>query len=248
MEEREEQIIEVADDEDLETRIARPRAALSPATGSEHHRSYKTYILLPVLFLLVTLFGGLRFSAADGSFIFLKPELICLVFAALTMALFVRSGSIEINGWFGEHKPIVANAASTAVLLTFFTATVQLYNSLMPEQGLTFWVVGFCFFWTIWNALFADFDARKLFKNLAAVFGLAFAVKYLVLANLTAAPAGSWWQRLFDNPGKEAFTWLLDLPSYSSATGYLQFFTLVLYVIGLLLTPSSVTRRSLKPE
>lgn len=247
MEEREDQIIDVTEGDDLETRIARPRA-LGPAAADENRRSYLIYILIPSLFLLVTLFGGLRFSASDGSFIFLKPESICLVFAALTMVLFVRSGSIEINGWVGENKPFLENSASTAILLTFFTATVQLYNSLMPEQGLTFWVVGFCFFWTIWNALFADFDARKLLKNLAAVFGLAFAVKYLVLANLTAAPAGSWWQRLFDNPGKEAFTWLLDLPRYSSATGYLQFFTLVLYVIGLLLTPSSVTRRSFKPE
>lgn len=247
MEEREDQIIELADDE-VETRIARAMATQRSTADTEPDRSYRIYILLSALFLLVTLFGGLRFSAADGSFIFMKPELICLVFTALTMVLFARSGSIEIDGWLRENRTILKNAASVAVLLALSAATVQLYNSLLPEQGLMFWVVGFCFFWTIWNALFAEFDARKLFKNLAAIFGLAFVVKYLVLTNLTAAPAGSWWQRLFENPGKEAFTWLLDLPKYSSATGYLQFFTLILYVIGLLLTPSRVFHASPKPE
>ncbi len=189
MNEGADQIIEIEDD-DLQTRIARPRA-LQPRPDRDDRKPYLVYILLPVLFLIVTLFGGIRFAAADGSFIFLKPELVCLVFAALTMLLFVRSGAIEIGGWLNESRPLVENASSLAVLITLFTGTVQLFNSLLPEQGLTFWVVGFCFFWTIWNALFADLDARKLFKNLAAIFGLAFVVKYLILTNLTAAPAGS---------------------------------------------------------
>ena len=37
----------------------------------------------------------------------------------------------------------------------------------------------------------------------------------------------------------QAFTWLLDLPRYSVGTGYIQFFTVVLYMIGLYLTPRS---------
>lgn len=73
-----------------------------------------------------------------------------------------------------------------------------------------------------------------------ALYGLAFAVKFLVLANITAAPTGSWWQRLFENPGKEAFTWLLELPKYSAGTGYIQFFTLTLYLIGLFLIPRKI--------
>ncbi len=137
---------------------------------------------------------------------------------------------------------MLANASSIAILITLFTATVQLYSSLLPEQGLTFWVVGFCFFWTIWNNLFAEFDPKRLLRSMVGLFGLAFVVKYLVLTNLTAAPDGSWWQRLFENPGKEAFTWLLDLPKYSAGTGYIQFFTLSLYLIGLFLLPRSLRR------
>ena len=203
-------------------------------------KEYLTYLFLPAIFLTVTLLGGLRLGATDNAFIFLKPALICLVFATLTLVLFFRSGMISLEGWIAEDQPLLQNAASLAILLTLFTATVQLYNSLLPEQGLTFWVVGFCFFWTIWNNLFAEFDAKRMLRSMIALFGLAFVVKFLVLANITGAPTGSWWQRLFENPGKEAFTWLLELPKYSAGTGYIQFFTLALYLIGLFLIPRKI--------
>jgi hypothetical protein len=67
-------------------------------------------------------------------------------------------------------------------------------------------------------------------------------VKYLVLANLTATGEANWLQRIFENPAKEAFTWLLDLPRYGTGTGYIQFFTVALYMVGLLLTPRSTKR------
>ena len=123
------------------------------------------------------------------------------------------------------------------MLVTLFAATVQLFNSLLPEQGLPFWVVGFCFFWTIWNNLFAGLAAKRVFQSLMAVFGLAFVTKYLVLANLTATGDAGWLQRIIENPAKETFTWLLDLPRYSPGTGYIQFFTVALYLIALTLTP-----------
>ncbi len=205
--------------------------------ASDSKLTYLTHIILPLIFLAVTLLGGLRLGALDNAFIFLKPALVCLVFAALSLVLFFRSGMIAMDGWLGEDRPVLQNAANFAVLLTLFTATVQLYNALLPEQGLPFLIVGFCFFWTIWNNLFAAFDAKRLLRSMIALFGLAFVVKYLVLANLSAAPAGSWWQRIIENPGKEAFTYLLDLPHYSAGTGYIQFFTLALYLIGLFLIP-----------
>jgi len=202
-------------------------------------KAARIYILLPLLFLVVTLLGGLRFAADDNAFIFLRPALVCLVFGALTLLLYFRSNLIALDGWFASDLPALKIAANAAVVLTLFAATVQVFNSLLPEQGLPFWVVGFCFFWTLWNNLFAEFDTKKLLKSLFALFGLAFVVKYLVLANLTAPPAGGWLQRMYENPGKEAFTWLLDLPRYAAATGYIQFFTLAIYMIGLFLTPRS---------
>ena len=222
--------------------IPRPDAILQ----RRYQTAYLPYIVLPGIFLAVALLGGLRLAAVDNAFIFLKPALVCLVFAALTMVLFIRSGLISLDGWLLEDRPMLQNVANLMVLLTLFAATVQLYNSLLPEQGLPFWIVGFCFLWTIWNNLFAEFDPKRLLRSLIALFGFAFVVKYLVLANLTAAPTGSWLQRLIENPGKEAFTWLLDLPRYSDGTGYIQFFAIFLYLIGLFLLPRRVNER--RPE
>lgn len=209
--------------------------------AQHNHGPSLIYLLVPAVFLLVTFLGGLRLGAADNAFIFLKPQLICLVLAAMTLVLFVRSGLIVIETWFGEHRTILDNAASAAVLSTVFAGSVQLFNSLLPEAGIPFWVVGFCFLWTIWNNLFSGFDPRKLIKSLVALFALAFAVKYLLLANLTAAPSGGWLQSIIANPGQELITWLLDLPRYAVGTGYIQFFTLGLYLLGLLLIPRTVS-------
>jgi hypothetical protein len=212
--------------------VARPAAREQTSQGQ-----FLRYIALPLLFVTVALLGGLRLSGLDSSFIFVKPPLLCLIFASIMLALFFRSGLIRLNGWLAEDFPLLKNMANAAILASLFAATTQLFNSLIPERGVPFWIVSFCFFWTLWNNLFAEFDTKKLLRSLGALFGLAFVIKYLVLANL-AAPAGrTWFERLTENPGQEAMTWLLDLPSFSAGTGYIQFFAGGLYLLGLFLLP-----------
>jgi hypothetical protein len=216
--------------------IARP---VSAEFELRQRRLYLRYLLLPFLFLTVALLGGLRIDGTDRSFVFLKPSLLCLILAVIMLTLFFRSGLLRLNGWFGEDMKMLKNVANAGVLLTLFAATSQLFNSLLPEQGLTFWIVAFCFFWTLWNNLFADFDTKKLLRSLGALFGLAFVTKYLILANLTAPAGRSWFEALTENPGQEAVTLLLDLPRFSASTGYIQFFAAALYLFGLFLLPSS---------
>ena len=240
------EILEDANDERFVTKIdgrtsenAIENKKQAPNDKRQNQKSNLQYILLPLIFLVVALLGGLRFDAASSTFLFLKPALICLVFASALLFLFFRTRLIKLDGWFAERFSTAKNAANTGVLLTLFFASAQIFNSLLPERGLPFWTIAFCFFWTLWNNLFAEFDARKLIKSLVGMFALAFFVKYLILANLAAPPSESFWQRLTENPTKEAFTYLLDLPQFAAATGYVQFFTLGFYLIGLFL---------LKPE
>jgi hypothetical protein len=221
--------------------------ASKPANRPSNQKFFLRYVVLPFAFLTVALLGGLRLNDADSSFIFLKPPLLCLIFSAIMLALFFRAGLLRVDGWFSEEFSIVKNLANGAVLVTLFAATTQLFNSLLPEQGLPFWIVGFCFFWTLWNNLFADFDTKKLLRSLGALFGLAFVVKYLVLSNLTAPSSESWLRAIIENPGKEAFTWALDLPRFSSGTGYIQFFAIAFYLLGLFLIPAS-TRDSISND
>jgi hypothetical protein len=200
----------------------------------------KTYLLLPFIFLTVTLLGGLRLSTGANDFLFLKPALVCLIFAAILLILFFRANLIRVGDWFSEDFSLTVNTANALVLFTLFSASVQVFNALLPERGLPFWIIAFCFFWTLWNNLFAEFDAKKLLKSLGALFAVAFVSKYLILANLTAPPSESWLQGLWENPARETLTQLLDLPRFSAGTGYIQFFTLALYLIGLFLFPQSV--------
>jgi hypothetical protein len=203
----------------------------------------RNYLLLPFIFLTVTLIGGLRLSETNNAFIFLRPALVCLIFAAILIVLFFRARLIQLDGWFSESFTTLKNTANFLVMLTLFAASVQIFNAVLPERGVPFWIVGFCFFWTLWNNLFAEFDVRRLLQSLGGLFGLAFVVKYLILANLAAPSAESWWQSILQNPTQTAFTWLLDLPKYSAGTGYIQFFTLLFYLVGLfLLAPTSIQK------
>jgi hypothetical protein len=184
-------------------------------------------------------------SAENNAFLFLKPALVCLILATILLILFFRGEMIRLAGWFSEDFSTLKNFANGFVLLTLFCASTQVFNALLPEKGLAFWIVGFFFFWTLWNNLFIDFQARRLLQSLGSLFGLAFVVKYLVLASLISTGESTWTQRILESVMKEASFGLLDLPKFSSGTGYIQFFTLVLYVVGLiLLSPASGPRSS----
>ena len=244
------ELLEVSSDEEIETQKAnklstKPKGQKAKDKG-QTQTSYLQYIFLPLIFLTVALLGGWRFGATDSAFIFLKPPLVCLIFATLLIVLFFRAHLITLDGWFSESFSTLKNIANGAVLLTLFAASTQVFNSLLPESGLPFWIIAFCFFWTLWNNLFAAFDTKRLLQSLGGLFGLAFVVKYLVLANLTAPANQSWWQAISSgNLTKETFTYLLDLPKFSPATGYIQFFALVFYLIGLFLVkPAIVNRKS----
>jgi hypothetical protein len=224
-----------------------PKTELEVASKTPDHTNlnalYLRYLVLPAIFLTVALLGGLRI-ASDGAFVFFRPPLVCLIFAAILLVLFARSGVLQLDGWFSESFTPLKNTVNGFAIATLFAAAVQIFNSLLPEQGLTFWIVAFCFFWTLWNNLFADFDPRKLFRSLGGLFGLAFVAKYLVLANLTAPGGKTWFEALTENPGQEAITRLLDLPRYAGSTGYIQFFAVGLFLLGLYLFPATTNDRN----
>lgn len=208
--------------------------------GRERTRAVRLYIFLPLVFLTSALLGGLRLASPDGAFVFVTPALICLLFGVLLMVLFARGGMVSVEGWFSDDFSTVHNVANGAVLASAYAATVQVFNSLLPETGIPLWVVAFCFAWTLWNNLFAEFDGKKLLRGMIALFTFAFVAKYVILAGLTVPSGeGGWLRSLIENPGRETMTWLLDLPRYNSGTGYIQFFCLALYLGGLYLLPRS---------
>ena len=63
-------------------------------TNRTRNQTLLVYLVLPIIFLTVTLFGGLRVNGEDRALVFLPPALITLVLAVLLMLLLVRGGLI----------------------------------------------------------------------------------------------------------------------------------------------------------
>lgn len=198
------------------------------------NRALLHFILLPLLFLTVALLGGLRISADDHAFIFVAPPLVTLLLAVLLMLLFLRGRLIEFHRWVSSDRPPLTNMSSGLMMLTLFFASAQAFNSVLPERGLLHWLFSFFFLWTLWNNQFSSFDARRLLRSLTALFGTAFALKHLLLASLYS-PDGSLLKKLAGALLQGVSLGTLDAPAFAPATGYISFFTLALYVGGLLL-------------
>jgi len=202
--------------------------------NTSRNQALVRYWALPFIFLTVALLGGLRISADDHAFIFFPPPLITLVLAVLLMLLFVRGGLIELRSLIAANIPPLRNVSHIWVLLTLFFASAQAFNSVLPERGLLHWLFSFFFLWTLWNNQFSSFDARRLLRSLAVLFGTAFVLKHMLLASLYA-PDGGWLKRVAGALVQGVSLGTLDAPAFAPATGYISFFTLGLYIAGLML-------------
>jgi len=204
------------------------------ADNRSRNSSLVHFILLPLLFLTVALLGGLRISAEGHAFIFVAPPLVTLVLAVLLMMLFVRGRLVEFNRWISSERPPLTNISHAWMLLTLFFASAQAFNSVLPERGLLHWLFSFFFLWTLWNNQFSSFDARRLLRSLTVLFGTAFVLKHMLLASLYS-PDGGWLKQIAGVLLQGVSLGTLDAPAFAPATGYISFFTLALYVAGLLL-------------
>lgn len=196
------------------------------------------FVALPMLFLTVALLGGLRVSAPDHAFVFVTPPLITLILAVLLMSLFVRGHLLNIQAWLSGERPALENVSHALTLLALFFASAQAFNSVLPERGLLFWLFSFFFLWTLWNNQFSSFDAKRLVRSLAVLFGTAFVLKHMLVATLYA-PDGGWLKRAAGVLLEGVSLGTLDTLAFAPATGYISFFTLALYVAGLILLPNA---------
>ena len=210
------------------------------------NRALVVYVVLPFIFLTVTLLGGVRISSDDRALVFFPPPLITLVLAVLLMLLFVRGGLVQLRSMVAsDHSPF-ENTSNTWLLVTLFFASAQAFNSVLPERGLLHWLFSFFFLWTLWNNQFSSFDARRLLHSLIVLFGTAFILKHMLFASLYA-PDGGWLKRIAGALVEGVTLGTLDGPSFAPATGYISFFALALYVIGLMLIATTGGRQPVAP-
>ncbi len=198
---------------------------------TERNRALLHFIVTPTILLTVALLGGLRVDAQTRQFIFIAPPLVTLVLAMLLGSLFVRAGAIDLRQWLALEQPMLTNLAHLMTLLALFFASAQAINSVLPESGLLHWMFSFFFLWTLWTNQFSAFDARRLLRSLIVLFSTAFVLKHLLVSGLYA-PEGGLFKRI---AGALLQGVAIDVPAFAPITGYISFFALVLYVVGLLL-------------
>ena len=198
---------------------------------AERNRALLHFIVMPTILLTVGLLGGLRIDAQTRQFIFIAPPLVTLVLAILLGSLFVRAGAIDVHHWLDIEQPTLTNLSHVLTLISLFFASAQAFNSVLPESGLLHWMFSFFFLWTLWTNQFSTFDARRLLKSLIGLFGTAFVLKHLLVSGLYAPEGG--WLRTIASTLLQGIA--IDVPAFAPITGYVSFFALALYVVGLLL-------------
>jgi hypothetical protein len=203
------------------------------ANNRSRNRALVDNVVLPTLFLTVALLGGLRVGGENRIFIFVAPPLVTLFLGVLLMLLLVRGRLIRFHQWVSNELPPLTNVVHIWMLITLFFASVQAFNSVLPERGLLHWLFSFFFLWTLWNNQFSSFDPPKLLRSLAILFGTAFVLKHILLASLYS-PEGGWLKSVVGTLLQGVSLGTLDAPNFAPATGYICFFTLTLYVAGLI--------------
>ena len=198
---------------------------------AERNRALLHFIVMQTILLTVGLLGGLRIDAQTRQFVFIAPPLVTLVLAILLGSLFVRAGAIDLRHWLTIEQPTLTNLSHLLTLMALFFASAQAFNSVLPESGLLHWMFSFFFLWTLWTNQFSAFDARRLLRSLIVMFSTAFVLKHLLVSGLYA-PAGGWFRRI---AGALLQGIAVDVPAFAPITGYISFFALALYVVGLLL-------------
>jgi hypothetical protein len=204
---------------------------------AERNRALLHFIAVPTILLTAGLLGGLRIDGQTRQFVFIGPPLVTLVLALLLASLFVRARAIDLPKWLSLEQPTLTNLSHLLTLGALFFASAQAFNSVLPESGLLHWMFSFFFLWTLWTNQFSIFDSRRLLRSIIVLFATAFVFKHLLLSALGAAD-GSWLKAI-------ASTLLqgisIDVPAFAPATGYIAFFALLLYVLGLvLITPDPI--------
>jgi hypothetical protein len=195
-------------------------------------------VTLPLLFLTVVLLGGVRIA---DRIVLLPPPLVALVLSVMLFGALIRCGVLVPGRLMSESRPLLANVNGLVVMCCVFAASAQAFSVATPDAGLPHVLFNVLFLGMLANTLAASAGRAQLLRSLLVIFGFAFTLKFIVLAALSN-PAGGAVKRillaLFEGVTLGAFTQEVLHP----ASGYLAFFTLLLFVGGLALLPSSRSR------
>jgi hypothetical protein len=191
-------------------------------------------IVLPVLFLTVALMAGAEPGARVA---LLPPSLFSLVLAVMLIAALIRGGAVVPARLLHGSRAILANANGAIVLAALFAASAQVLAMVTPRSGLPLFFVDVFLFVLLLNTLVTQPERVRLLRSLAVTLGSALLLKFVVLSALSG-PSSTRTSRvlvaLFDAATFGSITQEPQTP----AAGYLAFFAILLYLIGITLLPA----------
>jgi hypothetical protein len=193
-------------------------------------------LVLPAIFLTVAFGGGFRLSRTTGQFVFLVPSLMALVLALLLLGVLYRGRILIPELLMHARRSTLANCSGLLVLGSLFAASAQVFNTATPEAGLLQFVFDVFFLLLLWNTIAARPDRQRLLQSLLVVFGGSFLLKYVVLGALYD-PQGGLTKRVLLTLLEGVTLGGLVYESPAPVTGYVAFFTILLFLVGLILLP-----------
>jgi hypothetical protein len=188
-------------------------------------------VLLPSIFLTVTLLGGLRIGS---SVTLLPPSIVSLILSALMLTALVRAAVIAPHDFVREERSPLQNLSGAVVIVTLVAASAQVVNLLTPDRGFyrllftTFFVV------QMLTTLAGIRERRALLRSLTVLLGAAFVLRFVVLEALYSTSGGT-LSRVLTLLMEGVSLGTLQYQPNGASTGYTALVALALYLMGLFL-------------
>lgn len=187
--------------------------------------------VLPAIFLTVALLGGFRAAAAVRM---IPPSLMSLVLGLLLMGCLARTHVFVPDHLMNSRRSAAANLSGLVVLLALFAACAQVFNLVTPDTGLLHLIFNTVFLVQLLTTLTAVRDRLALLRGLTVLLGAAFLIRFVALESLYA-PQGGLVKRVMTALMEGVTLGGLDYAPNGPLTGYVAFFTLTIFMIGLVL-------------
>jgi hypothetical protein len=192
-------------------------------------------IVIPLLFLTVTLLGGLRIAAGVT---LTPPSLTALILALVLIGTLVRGGAFNVLALLNGGRSGLENVSGSVVLICLFAATAQAINLLLPDRGLLHAAFAIFIFCQLLTMTAARTDRPGMLRSLGVLLGSLFVLRYIIVESLYAPDRGLLHRVLTAMLSGASLGGIVYEP-HAPVTGYVAFFTLMLYVVGLLLLPTT---------
>jgi hypothetical protein len=209
-------------------------------------RATREAVVLPLLLLVVAAGGGFRSGASDGAWRFLPPTPMALVLGLLLVGVLVRTGVLVPWVLLGPQRSGLANANGAMLLALLLLASAQVFTALSPESGLLHVLASTFFLLLLLNTLAAQPTRARAMQSLGVVLLSAFVLKYVVLDALYA-PEGSLARKVVTALIEGVSLGTLGYTAHGTATAYVAFVVVLVYLFALVLLPGEETTALVGP-